>query len=67
MEWHNQVAGIVDRLICAEYKLETPRSQWESPPKVVENDQAKILSDFQIQTDKIIVAKQLDIVITDKQ
>ena len=38
MECHNQVAGIVYRNICAEYGLETPRSKWETPPKVVEND-----------------------------
>ena len=67
MERHNQVAGIVYRNICAEYKLETPRSKWEAPPKVMENDQAKILWDFQIQTDKMVMANQPDIVIIDKQ
>ncbi|TWW74438.1 hypothetical protein D4764_14G0004410 [Takifugu flavidus] len=30
-------------------------SRWETPPKVLENKQAKILWDFQIQTDKIVV------------
>ncbi|XP_051920732.1 uncharacterized protein LOC127600296 isoform X1 [Hippocampus zosterae] len=66
MERHNQVAGIVYRNICAEYGLETPRSKWETPPKVVENDRAKVLWDFQIQTDKIVMANQPDIVIIDK-
>ncbi|XP_051924320.1 uncharacterized protein LOC127602290 [Hippocampus zosterae] len=66
MERHNQVAGIVYRNICAEYGLETPRSKWETPPKVVENDRAKILWDFQIQTDKMVMANQPDIVIIDK-
>ncbi|XP_051916213.1 uncharacterized protein LOC127597287 isoform X2 [Hippocampus zosterae] len=66
MERHNQVAGIVYRNICAEYGLETPRSKWETPPKVVENDRAKIMWDFQIQTDKMVMANQPDIVIIDK-
>ncbi|XP_051911362.1 uncharacterized protein LOC127593748 [Hippocampus zosterae] len=66
MERHNQVAGIVYRNICAEYGLETPRSKWETPPKVVENNRAKILWDFLIQTDKMVMANQPDIVIIDK-
>ncbi|TWW69232.1 hypothetical protein D4764_18G0000380 [Takifugu flavidus] len=55
MERHNQVAGIVYRNICTEYGLEVPGSRWETPPKVVENKQAKILWDFQIQTVKMVV------------
>uniref|UniRef100_A0A669EZW7 Reverse transcriptase domain-containing protein n=1 Tax=Oreochromis niloticus TaxID=8128 RepID=A0A669EZW7_ORENI len=67
MERHNQVAGIVYRNICAEYNLEVPRSKWETPPRVMENDRAKILWDFQMQTDKMVVANQPDIVVVDKQ
>lgn len=67
MERHNQVAGIVYRNICAEYGLETPGSRWETPPKVVENDRAKILWDFQIQTDRMVMANQPDIVVVDKK
>uniref|UniRef100_A0A3B5PPD0 Reverse transcriptase domain-containing protein n=1 Tax=Xiphophorus maculatus TaxID=8083 RepID=A0A3B5PPD0_XIPMA len=67
MERHNQVAGIVYRNICAEYGLETPGSKWETPPKVAENARAKILWDFQIQTDKMVMANQPDIVVVDKQ
>ncbi|TWW67367.1 hypothetical protein D4764_02G0004080 [Takifugu flavidus] len=52
IEWHNQVAVIVYRNICTECGLEVPGSRWETPPKVVENKQAKILWDFQVQTDK---------------
>uniref|UniRef100_A0A3Q0TB59 Ion transport domain-containing protein n=1 Tax=Amphilophus citrinellus TaxID=61819 RepID=A0A3Q0TB59_AMPCI len=47
-EHHNQVAGIVYRKICAEYDLEVPRSKWDMPPRVVENDEGKSLWDFQI-------------------
>ncbi|CAI5636064.1 unnamed protein product [Oreochromis niloticus] len=35
--------------------------------EVVENDRAKILWDFQMQTDKMVVANQPDIVVVDKQ
>ncbi|TWW59398.1 hypothetical protein D4764_06G0009280 [Takifugu flavidus] len=66
MERHNQVAGIVYRNICTEYGLEVPGSRWETPLKVLENKQAKILWDFQIQTDKMVVANQPDIVVVDK-
>ncbi|TWW69263.1 hypothetical protein D4764_18G0000690 [Takifugu flavidus] len=66
MERHNQVAGIVYRNICTEYGLEVPGTRWETPPKVVENKQAKILWDLQIQTVKMLMANQPDIVVVDK-
>lgn len=34
--------------------------------KVVENDKAKILWDFQIQTIKLVMANQPDVVVVDK-
>ncbi|TWW77705.1 hypothetical protein D4764_12G0010950 [Takifugu flavidus] len=54
------------RNICTEYGLEVPGARWETPPKGVENEQAKILWDFQTQTDKMVVANQPDIVVVDK-
>lgn len=42
---------IANRNICVESKLETPRSGWEPPPTVEQNDRAEILGDFQINTD----------------
>ncbi len=66
MEWHNQVAGIIHRNICKEYNLETPENWWDTPDKVTENEKAKILWDFHIQTDKQVMANQPDIVIIDK-
>ncbi len=67
MEHHNQAAGIVRGNTCAKYELEVPRLRWKTPPKVVENDRARILLDFQIQTDKMVIANQPDIVVVDKQ
>jgi len=36
--------GTVYNNICAEYGLEVPKSKWEIPPNVVQNDRAKMLS-----------------------
>ena len=57
-ERHNQVAGIVYRNICSKYGLDPPKSRWETPQKVVKNNRAKLLWDFQIQTDRKILANQ---------
>ena len=65
-ERHNQVALIVYRKICKVYDLEVPQKWWDIPEKVTENDRAKILWDFHIQTDKKVVANQPDIVLVDK-
>ncbi|XP_037549573.1 usherin [Nematolebias whitei] len=67
MEHHEQAAGIVYRNICAKYGLEVPQLKLETPPKVVEKGRTKILWDFQIQTDKQVMANQLDIVVVDKR
>ena len=65
MEHYNQVGrglGLGLQNICTEYGLEVQMSR----VKVVENDRAKILWDFQIQTDKQVMANQPDIVVVDK-
>ena len=55
------------RNICSEYGLDPPKTRWETPQKVVENNRAKLLWDFQIQTDRKVLANQTDIFIIDKQ
>lgn len=45
-ETHNIVVGVMHRNICAAYGPEVPKSQWETRPKVVENNSNKILWDF---------------------
>ena len=59
MEHYNKVVETVHRNICTNYGLEVPKSKWEI--LVVENDKAYILWDFQIQTDKLMMANQPDI------
>ena len=49
MEHHIQVAGIIHRNICADYGLEVPGSRWD---EMIENEQVKILWDFQIKLTK---------------
>ena len=39
----------------------------ENPPKWIENDRAKILWDFLIRTDKMVVANQQNIVVVNKR
>ena len=64
---HNQVAGIVYKNICSEYGLDPPKSRWETPQKVVENNRATLLCDFPIQTDSKVLSNQPDMVIIDNQ
>ena len=63
MERHHQVASIVYRNICAKYGLEVPGS---APLMGIDKIWAKILWDFQIQTDKMMGANQQDIVMVNK-
>lgn len=65
MEHHNQVTGIVYRNISAEYV--SFMVKMEDASKVIENDQATILWDFQIHADKMVMANQPDVVVADKQ
>ena len=61
MERHKQVASMIHRNICGEYGLKAQGSRWQTPPKVIESKWVKILWDFQIQTDKLVMADQSDI------
>lgn len=44
----------------------SPDTKWDTPPRVVENDQAKILLDLQSETDKLTMANQPHIVVENK-
>ena len=66
MEHYDQAAGIEYRNICIEYGLQVPKSRWEILPRGVKNERAKILCGFLIQTDKLVMTNQLDIVVADK-
>lgn len=68
-EKNNQVAGVVSRPanVAAECGFEVPKSQWEEPPRRVENNRTIILWDFKLQTDKQLLANQQDIVVVDNE
>jgi hypothetical protein len=66
MERHNNVASIVYRAVCSAYDVETPRDWQALPEKVVQNNRAKVLWDFHIQTDIMVQHNQPDIVLVDK-
>lgn len=48
LEQHNKVGGILYRNIYTKLGLETLKSKWDTPTKVVKNNWAKILLDFQL-------------------
>lgn len=43
------------------------KSKWDMPPRVVENNHGKIMWDFQIQTEKLVIANHPNIVLVEKQ
>ena len=65
MERHNHLAAIVYRTICSEYDLEHSGKPRDIPERVVQNDHAKLLWDFHIQTDIRLKHNQPDIVLVD--
>ena len=65
---HNRVAQYVHWKICNHYGFKTSPKWYEhETPPVVENNEAAILWDFSIQTDRSIPANRPDIVIRDKK
>ena len=65
---HNKVAQYVHWKICRHYGMKVSNAWYnhETAP-VAENEQATILWDFPIQTDRTIYANRPDIVVKDKQ
>lgn len=61
------MVGVVYKNICAKYSTEIPRSKWDTAPTEVENDQAKILWDFQIQTDEQEVMSLYQVMVTSRR
>jgi hypothetical protein len=64
---HDKVATAVHWGLCKRYNLPCA-SEWynHTPESVVENDNYKLLWDYNIYTDKIIEARRPDIVVHDK-
>ena len=64
---HDKVASIVHWHLCKKYGISVEKEWYKhQPDSVCENDCAKILWDFSIQTDKAIKARRPDLVVVDK-
>ena len=65
---HDKVAQLVHWNLCIRYGLEHKRNWYEHVEETVtENNKAKILWDFSIQTDHVIQARRPDIIVKDKE
>ena len=65
---HDKVAQLVHWNLCRRYGVQHAKNWYEhNAEKVIENDRAKILWDFNIQTDHVIQARRPDIVVKDKE
>ena len=58
----------VEEMLSRQYIIQHAKNRYEhNAEKVTENEKAKILWDFNIQTDHIIQARRPDIVVKDKE
>ena len=64
---HNNVSKFIHWSLCAKFSLDYCESSWNHYPlSVVENDEVKLLWDFNIWTDKVISARCPDIIVINK-
>ena len=64
---HNNVAKNIHWSLCTKFGLNHTESSWNHcPPSVIENEEVKLLWDFNIWTDKVIPARHPDIVVINK-
>ena len=65
---HNNGASIVHRSICQSFQLPVHSKRWlHKPDTVCQNEDAKILWDMDIQTDRVIPARRPDIIVMDQK
>ncbi|XP_067126490.1 uncharacterized protein [Centruroides vittatus] len=65
---HNYVAQMIHWNLCHNYHIPVGKNWWDhKPEKVVENECAKILWDFRIQTDKVLEHNTPDLTIVEKE
>ena len=66
-ERHNKVATMIHWNLCKKYHLPASDKWWEhETEKVLQNEEAKILWDFKIQTDKHLAHNIPDITVVEK-
>ena len=65
---HDKVAQLVHWNLCKRYGIQHAKNWYEhNAEKVTDNDKAKILWNFNIQTDHVIQARRPDTVVKDKE
>jgi hypothetical protein len=64
---HNAVAAVIHKNICDGYGIETAKQSWLHHLKAVTEKEVKILWDFEIRTDRVMLARRSDMVILDKE
>ena len=69
LDRHNKVAAVLHMDICKYYGIDVQGQHWYEykPDRVVENDEATILWDSQIITDRCIPCNKPDIVVREKR
>ena len=61
------MAKIIHKDICTEYGITVHKQYWRHDPQsVIDTEDIKLLWDFEIQTDRRIVAKRPDIFLVEK-
>ena len=67
MDRHNAVASTLHWSLCQQMNFERAENWWEHQPEAaMENEDYKLLYDFNIRRDKKISARRPDIVVVDK-
>ena len=65
---HDWIGRRIHWEVCRQYNVIVPDKWCEHlPERVIENEQVKVLWDFNIQTDRVIEARRPDLVIIDKE
>ena len=65
---HDWIGRRIHWEVCRQYNVRVPDKWYEHlPERVIENEQVKVLWDFNIQTDRVIEARRPDLVIIDKE
>jgi len=66
MQRHNRIGKIIHWSILRRFNSAVSRNYWDHVPAAVENQEMKVLQDFNIYTDHLLTARCPVIVVIDK-
>ena len=62
--WYDWVGTVIHKELCKNFKFDQTHKWYiHNPGSVIENETHKLLWNFEIQTDQVILARQPDLVI----